>query len=583
MTVKTKSLLVGICLLAGATFAGQTVESFTKQSLGLDLATVPFGMTARTDYTHADAPVSPPPLTGTNVIWTTNAASGLYRRQFPNRILRFGFRNGRLDVVRISISTFDGGDVVNAFRDDEKISERRRNELRQILDEINKFRSNPEFNSKRKGAGFDIRYGAMCAPTPESLFILEAEITKVLTQSNAATIYDPNPDHLWNRLFNAFYHQRILFQDTQTPEWTGPDVVDPPFGRHPPFILDGHSYQECNALLDEFLQNGVNLIRAPVRRAAFQHDLWAVFDTLAGVGESPMVGAALGTVQPLTDTQKQHRMILEQKLAKAIHALALSRTEIQNLPDTYRLAVASGAFSSQIDPKQFAFLPDDLFATNGEWVELASNYPLSHTRVVGGRSNFRAFIKVPTNSAGTNILADYLRWSRQLAGDAYDNHTSPHPTLRLFPIGTQFLLLREMICIDENGEMAPTHIVETVQVRASYKTPFKVHLFAREADLNRQALFAGRQGGLLPVMADSPQVMFYDSLGFLRVDDLAHGPPFTTFPYNCAGCHQPRDSGVFSFNSNVSAFVPRRSVSIEPLINWKKENGKADLLSSLAK
>jgi hypothetical protein len=320
-----------------------------------------------------------------------------------------------------------------------------------------------------------------------------------------------------------------------------------------------------------------------VKRAVFQHDLWAVFDTLAGVGETPMVGGTHGIFQPLTIAQKQYRTILEQKLAKAIHSLALSRAEIQSLPDTYQLAVGSGAFSNQIDPKHFAFLPEDLFAANGGWVELASDYPLSHTRIVGGRSNFRAFIKVSTNSAGRNILTDYVRWSRQVAGDANNNHSHPIPKLRLFPLGTQFLLLREMMCIADNGEMAPTHIVETIQVRASYKALLKEHLFAREEELNRQALFAGRQGGLLPVMADSPQAMFYDSLGFLRVDDFAHGPQLTTFPYNCAGCHQPRDSGTFSFNWNVSASIPRRSVSIEPLIAWKKENGKPDLLRTLAK
>jgi hypothetical protein len=43
--------------------AHQSAELFTKQSLGLDLATVQFSMTAGTNYAHADAPVSPPPLT----------------------------------------------------------------------------------------------------------------------------------------------------------------------------------------------------------------------------------------------------------------------------------------------------------------------------------------------------------------------------------------------------------------------------------------------------------------------------------------------------------------------------------------
>jgi hypothetical protein len=214
MIVRTKSFLVGICLLAGATYGGQTIDSFTKKSLGLDLGTVPFGMTAGTNYAHTDAPISPPPLSGTNISWTTNIASELYHRQFPNRVLKFGFRKGRLQTVRISISAFDGVNPANAFGDGNQKFEQRRKELVHILNEFIKVRSNPDFDSKRNGAGFDIRYGAMCAPTPESLYLLEIEITRCEINPSTSDAESPR-----DQLTTSDYHLEQM-QAAYTPGMT---------------------------------------------------------------------------------------------------------------------------------------------------------------------------------------------------------------------------------------------------------------------------------------------------------------------------------------------------------------------------
>src|SRR5262249_25461444 len=73
-----------------------------------------------------------------------------------------------------------------------------------------------------------------------------------------AAVYDPDVNHLWNRLFVAFYQQRIT-NSTHASEnpgeahWIGPDVLDPPIGYHPKFLLDNEPFTRCNALLDQFL------------------------------------------------------------------------------------------------------------------------------------------------------------------------------------------------------------------------------------------------------------------------------------------------------------------------------------------
>jgi hypothetical protein len=273
--------------------------------------------------------------------------------------------------------------------------------------------------------------------------------------------------------------------------------------------------------------------------------------------------------------------MIERQLAQAIHSLALSPAEIEKLPDTYQLALASGAFSHRADPRQFAFLPDDLFLAGSAWVELLpGDAPLRHTRIAGGRSLFRAFVKVPADSRGTNILADYVRYSH----DEDNNHAQkPVKKLPSFPVGTQFLLLREMICLDENWQMAPTHIAEAVQFRDSYRGIIRQHLFAREAELSRDLLFHGKQGGLRAVQANEEQVIFYESLGFLRVDDLGNGPNLAPFPGNCAGCHQPRVSGTFDFNPNVRIATPNRSAPMDSVVRWKVEHGKLDQLREFAR
>jgi hypothetical protein len=97
----------------------------------------------------------------------------------------------------------------------------------------------------------------------------------------AASIYDSDPNHIWNRLFMAFYRQKfasISFTNAgqiTEPEWVGPDILDPPIGYHPKFLLEDEPFEKCGALLDELLtRQGAGLIHDPLKRALLQRDLW---------------------------------------------------------------------------------------------------------------------------------------------------------------------------------------------------------------------------------------------------------------------------------------------------------------------
>jgi hypothetical protein len=168
----------------------------------------------------------------------------------------------------------------------------------------------------------------------------------------AAAIYDPNPDHLWNRLHATFFVRDDL-PDTQRL----PDVLDPPLWYHTQYLLSNPSHKQAVRMLDEFLQtHAENLTRDPLKRAILQRDLWAVFDW--AVERRPEhVG------DPAYEKEKRELQI---RLAEVLRRIALSPEELAALPDNYAQAVASGEFGRDYDPghRERAFLPPDLFAAH---------------------------------------------------------------------------------------------------------------------------------------------------------------------------------------------------------------------------
>jgi hypothetical protein len=401
-------------------------------------------------------------------------------------------------------------------------------------------------------------------------------------------IYDPDPNHLWNRLFVTFYRQQVssLVNNKTFTHRVGPDVLDPPIGYHPRFLLDDEPFHKCDSVLDEFLsRQGAKMIQDPVKRVVLQRDLWAVFDALAQVPSS-----SLKTTATNTPAQEQDRIILERKLARAIRSLALSRAEIGNLPDTYAAAITSGGFSDRPEGNRYNFLPADLFATNSAWYEVDPSDPrLHHSLMVGGRSVFRAFVKSPVGF--TNVLGDHIReieeWSMkyqawaQLQRTNRDSagHKEPQRPEGLLPVGTQFLLLREMICLDENLQMVPTHIIESVQFRTTSKSVFSGQAIDREAELSRVLLFAGKQGGLRPVADGELRIPIYAGLGHLEVDAAWNSFGQVAFPKNCLACHQQTSRLMSGVRESAK---PVRSTSIESISQWKVKKGRMEELRELA-
>src|SRR5262249_22255296 len=143
-----------------------------------------------------------------------------------------------------------------------------------------------------------------------------------------AAIYDPNPQHLWNRLYAALY-----VRTTPDGKTYGEDELDPLLWPSSKYLLTEPRHQRAIALLDEFhTKNGEKLIPDPLKRALLQRDLWAIFDWLADPDAE---------YQRETGTLMAERRKLQVRLARVIRRLALPADQLQALPDNYAAAVAA--------------------------------------------------------------------------------------------------------------------------------------------------------------------------------------------------------------------------------------------------
>jgi hypothetical protein len=82
----------------------------------------------------------------------------------------------------------------------------------------------------------------------------------------APALYDPNPAHIWNRLYAAL----LVREDSQGGQY-GAESLDPPLSLESEYLLTGPSHARALRVLDEFLQtHAENLIRDPLKRAMLQ-------------------------------------------------------------------------------------------------------------------------------------------------------------------------------------------------------------------------------------------------------------------------------------------------------------------------
>ncbi len=302
-----------------------------------------------------------------------------------------------------------------------------------------------------------------------------SNVTPKTSTSETWTLYDANPNHIWNRLYRSLYRR-----ETRDGHEYGYDELDPLLWVTTKYLLTDPPNRQALTVLDEFLAtHGENAINDPLKRAILQRDLWAIFDWTTECVECLKQSANAPTA----------KLNLQTKLVQVIKRLALSPEQIAALPDTYKQAIDAGAFAKTYDSNQReqSFLPPDLFDPKGPWVALSIRggdlVARGHASFFSGRSVFMVFMRLP---GGREATLDYLKTLAAFRNpwllDPETQRTSPNPDLPDFPTGTQLALVRRMCLIDANGEFRPTNIIEDVQIRVHRTVP---HFIPQVHDLNR--------------------------------------------------------------------------------------------------
>jgi CubicO group peptidase (beta-lactamase class C family)/glyoxylase-like metal-dependent hydrolase (beta-lactamase superfamily II) len=330
-------------------------------------------------------------------------------------------------------------------------------------------------------------------------------------QSVGVTLYDPDPNHLWNRLHQALHvrltdmgnpekEQALLPGDQSAHAYELDAFLWP---NRSTYLRFGEPHKTALAVLDEFLaKDGEKLVRKPIKRAFLQRDLWAVFDW----------------------TRSWHIDVpgrnLRSRLAKAIQRLALSREEIKALPDNFAAVAAA---------KKVAEFPADLWDSRGPWVLIgddnkntngAQTITPVHDSFFGGRSAFLVFIRAGDSRDKT------IKFLKQL----HDNG-EPSPA--------RFALVRRMLLIDNRGRIRLSPVTETVQIRGDVSE--------EEFKLNRKDFLEGKiKQSIHRANEDDrerPEILF---MGYNAGD---HPAPILK---SCFSCHQGRD-----LNSRTQNFSGR--------------------------
>ena len=437
-----------------------------------------------------------------------------------------------------------------------------------------------------------------CAATIIVPILLGAIVLKAADAPDGSTIYDPNPNHLWNRL-----NETLFVRTAQDGKRYGLDELDILYWGSTTNLLGGTSHHQALAILDEFIHtHGERQIHDPLKRALLQRDLWELFDWSTRYTSSP--------------NEKLASRELQSRLAIAIRRLALRTNEIAALPDNYARSTKTSAPD----------LPAGLNQTNGDWLGVSDQNDFltapTHVASFRGHSTFQVLVRFPEGRQAAIAYLDQLRRFEHVwiyATNAFATTNEPrevlslNPNLPQFPTNTEWALVRRLCVIDADGNIKPTPVMESVQMRRYYT--FTDQLITNsgggvnliipqncyEFQMNRRQNCQLRELGqnekgfnFVHFMGMGFDQLEYTSRNASNKVEVVDSAKLQSVTLNtCMECHSSR--GVFSVNSYtrfLSFFSesPQRPANLTPLdfnreientIFWKQRQFDWGLLQGL--
>ena len=370
-------------------------------------------------------------------------------------------------------------------------------------------------------------------------------------------IYDDDPENIWNQVFRLFFIRNSASDGTLY----GFDELDPLLWPKSDYFLPGGAdYKLAHLTLEQFLKKyDPERPISHVKRALMQRDLWAVYDWVAKNGDA--------------HPRESHKLKI--LIARAIAALALSREQIENLPDNYGdtwAALATHESRSSFDsgdPNEVD-LPYDLTSPDGEWVALWNDYEVAnvtpvHASHFSARSQFWVLIRLPEGREATLEYLNQLKnpWGIQKRSELR-KASAFRPKLAQFPVNTEVALVRQMVLIDDQGELVPSPLIEMVQLRRFLTDPSD-----RKAEgprstfiefrMSHQQLGMGTGPGLVRVPEGDIEYPIFETHANdpFRIREVATPYAITPEPIygRCTLCHSGR--GIMSLQSRGS-YIPTR-------------------------
>ena len=250
-----------------------------------------------------------------------------------------------------------------------------------------------------------------------------------------------------------------------------------------------------------------------------QSDVWAAYDLL--YRKSYFKGAEGPQLQ-------ERRSQLLPLLARFVKKLALTRSEIEALPDNY--AAASGSYN----------LPG-LFDAGSGWLEVQWHPDREHDHSADYRRAARVFIKPTGAPQDKQEFLDGLR-------------SAPNVASRLDAVA----LVIQNLLIDREGEVVPSRLTYDVQLRRFVKDErgALIKTEVEEYELSRRLLLSSPASGGL-VGSDDKASLYLPASGndygfaSAQLNRRGDGPPvLVTLRSRCVACHGQDVSMIFTFSTN---------------------------------
>ena len=396
-----------------------------------------------------------------------------------------------------------------------------------------------------------------------SNFSLAAQKPSTVDRDEPRLIYSANPSDPWNQVFYHLFSRTLLYRVTDEFPAGGPfasvpvmgfpggiavstriferfesgDLAIEPF--YPSFLtndgirdaLSEARVLELTLALSDILKEKEK--RPALLRALMQADLWAAYDELArpnreGVRTPPELAVKAAALLPL--------------LARLIRELALTKEEIEALPDNYAAAA-----------KHYQ-LPD-LFTAGSEWVEIEWFPDRIHERVAHCRRVARVFVKPDRKISDFQGFLDGMQQKHGYLGE----------------LGAVALVIQNLL-IDREGNVLPTRLAFRVQFRSFHRDDggniLRTHL--EHYELSRKLLLAKPEsGGLLYHSESAPAFMlaagndhgFATRLGNLNGEKTAI---LGTVKTRCGVCHNSNGAKLVTFNMQGSGQPPSPRFFTQP-------------------